>query len=57
MGLDSMTDKVIIVAQDEATAGFTERFSQYGSVEDSFKYWGERIVKFLDDAKSGARVR
>jgi hypothetical protein len=55
MGLDSMSNDVIIVAQDETTAGFTERFSKYGSVEDSFKYWGEKIVKFLDEAKSGSR--
>jgi hypothetical protein len=55
MGLDSMSNEVIIAAQDETTAGFTERFSKYGSVEDSFKYWGEKIVKFLDDAKSGTK--
>jgi hypothetical protein len=55
MGLDSMSNDVIIVAQDEATAGFTERFSKYGSAEDSFKYWGEKIVKFLNDAKSGGK--
>jgi hypothetical protein len=55
MGLDSMSNDVIIVAQDEATAGFTERFSKYGSVEESFKYWGEKIVKFLDEAKLGKK--
>jgi hypothetical protein len=55
MGLDSMSNEVIIAAQDETTAGFTERFSKYGSVEDSFKYWGEKIVKFLDDAKTGTK--
>jgi len=55
MGLDSVSNEVIIVAQDEATAGFTERFSKYGSVEESFKYWGEKIVKFLDEAKAGKK--
>jgi hypothetical protein len=55
MGLDSMSNEVIAIAQDGTTAGFTERFSKYGSTEDSFKYWGEKIVKFLDEAKSGSR--
>jgi hypothetical protein len=55
MALDSVSNEVIIVAQDEAAAGFTERFSKYGSVEESFKYWGEKIVKFLDDAKAGKK--
>jgi hypothetical protein len=55
MGLDSMSNEVIIVAQDETTAGFTARFSKYGSSEDSFKYWGEKIVKFLDEAKTGTK--
>jgi hypothetical protein len=57
MALDSMSNEVLLVAQDEATAGFTERFSKYGSVEESFKYWGEKIVKFLDDAKSGTKAK
>lgn len=55
MGLDSLSNDVIVVAQDEATAGFTERFSKYGSVEESFKYWGEKTVKFLDEAKAAKK--
>jgi Protein of unknown function (DUF3313) len=50
MALDSMTNDVIAVAQDEKSAGFTERFSKWGSTEDAFKFWGERIKLFLDQA-------
>jgi Protein of unknown function (DUF3313) len=50
MILDSMTNDVIAVAQDDKSAGFTERFSKWGSTEDAFKFWAERIKLFLDQA-------
>jgi hypothetical protein len=50
MAIDSMTGDVIAVAQDKKTAGFTERFSKWGSAEDAFKFWGERLKLFLDQA-------
>ena len=50
MVLDSMTNEVIAVAQDNKSAGFTERFSKWGSTEDAFKYWGDRLKLFLDNA-------
>ena len=50
MAMDSMTNDVIAVAQDEKSAGFTERFSKWGSAEDAFKFWGERLKLFLDQA-------
>ena len=46
---DSATGEVIAVAQDKYEAGFWERFSQYGSAEEAFKLWGEKLVKFLDE--------
>jgi len=48
MALDSQTNAVIAVAQDEKTAGFTERFSKWGSAEEAFKYWAERVKLYLD---------
>ena len=51
--LDSMTSEVILVARDEQTAGFTERFSKLGSAKDAFKFWAERIRKFMDEARAG----
>jgi hypothetical protein len=50
MAMDSMTNDVIAVAQDEKSAGFTERFSKWGSAQDAFKFWGERIELFMDQA-------
>lgn len=51
MVLDAMSNDVIAVAVDERTAGFTERFSKWGSAEEAFKFWAGRLVGFLDDAK------
>jgi len=50
MAIDSMTGDVIAVAQDKRTAGFGERFTKWGSAEDAFKFWGERIKLFMDQA-------
>jgi hypothetical protein len=50
MALDSMTNDVIAVAQDDKSAGFTERFSKWGSTEEAFKFWADRIKLFLDRA-------
>ncbi len=33
-------------------AGFTERFTKWGSVEEAFKFWGERGVKNLEAMKA-----
>jgi hypothetical protein len=52
MALDSMTNDVIAVAQDKRSAGYTERFSKWGSAEEAFKYWGERIKLFMSNAQS-----
>jgi len=51
--IDSMTNEVIGAGYDEYKAGFTERFTKWGSAEDAFKYWGERGVKALDNLKAG----
>jgi hypothetical protein len=50
MALDSMTNEVIAVGQDEKTAGFEDRFSKWGSADEAFKFWAERIKLFLDQA-------
>jgi hypothetical protein len=54
MALDSMTGEIIAVAQDDKSAGFTERYGKWDSVDGAFKFWGERLKKFLDQAKSEA---
>ena len=50
MALDSMTNEVIGAAQDDKSAGFTERFTKWGSAEEAFKFWGERLKLFMDNA-------
>ncbi len=50
--LDSMTGEVIGVGYDEYSAGFTERFSKWGSVEEAFAYWGQRGLKTIDAIKA-----
>ena len=50
MAIDSMSGDVIAVAQDKRSAGFGERFTKWGSAEEAFKFWGERIKLFLDQA-------
>lgn len=50
MAVDSVTNEVIAVAEDDRNAGFTERFSKWGSTEEAFEFWGERIKLFMDQA-------
>ncbi len=47
MVLDSVTNEVLAAGMDERSAGFTERFSKWGSTEEAFKFWGERFTKRL----------
>ncbi len=51
MALDSSTDEVIGVAHDERSAAFTERFTKWGSAEEAFKFWAERLKLFLENAR------
>jgi len=48
MVLDSMTNEVIGLGQDEQIAGFTDRFSKYGSAHEAFKFWAARMRAILD---------
>jgi hypothetical protein len=52
MALDSLSNEVIAAAKDERSAGFTERFSKWGSADEAFKFWAERLALFLDNARS-----
>jgi hypothetical protein len=55
MALDSTTNDVIALAADNRTAGFTERFSKWGSAEEAFKFWAGRIAGFMDSQKAGVK--
>jgi hypothetical protein len=50
LAIDTMNEEVIGAAQDMKTAGFTERFSKYGSANEAFKFWAGRLKMFLDQA-------
>ena len=50
--IDSVSNEIICAGHDEYTAGFTERFTKWGSVEDAFTYWAKRGVKALDNMKA-----
>jgi hypothetical protein len=49
--LDSLTSDVIIVAVDERSAAFGERFSKWGSAQEAFKFWAGRLVGFIDNTR------
>jgi len=52
MALDSMTNDILILLVDARKAEFEQRFSKWGSATDAFKFWAERTVGFIDNAKS-----
>lgn len=52
MVIDSMTNDVIAVAQDKRKAGFEQRFTKWGSAEEAFGFWAERIKFQLDQARA-----
>jgi len=52
MGLDSVTNDIIALAVDDRKASFGERFSEWGSAKDAFKFWAGRLVQFLDSFKN-----
>jgi len=52
MVLDSATNDVVAAAVDERSAGFTDRFSKWGSAEEAFKFWAGRLKKFVEDVEA-----
>lgn len=55
MILDTMTNDVIAAAVDDRTAGFTDRFSKWGSADEAFKFWAERLRKFVEDVEAAGK--
>jgi hypothetical protein len=51
LGVDTISNDVVGAAQDQQTAGFTERFSKWGSAEEAFEFWAKRLRLFLDNAQ------
>jgi hypothetical protein len=47
---DAMTGEVIAAAVDEKTTALKEKFTKWGTAEDAFKFWADRLRAFLDQA-------
>jgi hypothetical protein len=47
---DSMTGEVVAAARGERTTGLKEKFTRWGSAEDAFQFWADRLKAFLDQA-------
>jgi hypothetical protein len=47
MILDSSRNEVLAAGEDQRAARFEDRFSKWGSVEEVFKFWGERLTRNL----------
>jgi hypothetical protein len=45
---DSMSGEMVAAAKDERTTGLKEKFTRWGSAEDAFQFWADRIRAFLD---------
>lgn len=44
MILDSTTNEVIAAGYTDYSAGFTERYTKWGSVDEAFHHWGEMMI-------------
>jgi len=47
MVLDSMTNDVLGTGEDDMAAGFADRFTKWGSVDEAFEFWGEQLADRL----------
>jgi len=45
---DSLTQDVIAATKDKRTFGLKEKFTRWGSAEDAFQFWAERLRSFMD---------
>lgn len=50
--LDSSTNDIIGLAVDDRKAGFTARFSKWGSASEAFEFWAKRIALFVNSTKT-----
>jgi hypothetical protein len=54
--IDTSTNEVVGAGQDEQIAGFTERFSKYGSAKEAFKFWAGRLKTIWQSVQSTGKV-
>jgi hypothetical protein len=53
---DSMTNDVLGAGQDEQVAGFTDRFSKWGSAKEAFKFWAGRLTVVWRNLQATGKV-
>ena len=51
MLFDSLTNDALAAAKDERKTGLKEKFTKWGSAEDAFQFWAEKLAAFLDQAR------
>ena len=49
--IDSVSNEIILVAQGDYAAEFPERFTNYGSAYEAFKFWAKQLRAFTDRVK------
>jgi hypothetical protein len=54
--IDSSTNEVVGVGQDEQVAGFTDRFSKWGSAKEAFKFWSARLTVVWKNLQATGKV-
>ncbi len=57
MAVDSSTNDIIMLGIDERKAEFEQRFTKWGSANDAFKMWSERMVELIDHSKDIKRKK
>lgn len=53
--IDPTTNDVLAAGRDKQTAGFTKRFSKYGSADEAFKFWAQRLRLVMDKVHQGQK--
>jgi hypothetical protein len=54
--LDSTTNAVIAMGANSRAAAFDERFSKWGSANEAFKFWSERIATSVDNVHGKGKL-
>lgn len=57
MGIDSATNDIVMLGIDQRKAEFEQRFTKWGSANDAFKLWSEKIVELIDHSKGITRKK
>jgi hypothetical protein len=56
MFIDTSTNEVVGVGQDEQVAGFTDRFTKWGSAKEAFKFWAGRLKTIWKTLQATGKV-